>query len=248
MPVVETFLQYLPAIMELPIGRPYTKEELLTDKFLLYKADKISVYYAPHNAYINCDARVVIIGITPGWAEMELAFRTARMALAQGLDVVEIGKRVKTASQFTGATRINLVTMLDSLGLQTKLRISSCDELFKDEEDLLYSTAMLGYPVLVSGNNYNGHSPPLHKVPFLRKWALNSLRHELSQMDFPLLIPLGKAVEEVVRTLAVEGFVHSGQCLWGFPHPSGANGHRGKHFAKAFNQLKETVSGFPGNL
>jgi hypothetical protein len=246
MPVAETFLHYLPAIMQLPIGRPYTKEELLTDKFLLYEADKISVYYAPHNEYINCGAKVVIIGITPGWAEMELAFRTARTALAQGIGIVEIGKQVKTASQFTGVTRINLVTMLDSLGLHRKLRISSCDELFKEEEDLLYSTAMLGYPVFVSSNNYNGHSPPLQKVPFLRKWAVDSLSHELSQMDFPLLIPLGKAVEEVVRTLAAEGLVHSRQCLWGFPHPSGANGHRRKHFAKAFNQLQETISGFPG--
>lgn len=243
-----TFQDYLPAIIELPIGRPYRKEELLTEQFLLYEADPIAVYYAPHNEYINRDAKVVIIGITPGWAEMELAFRTARTALAQGVAIDEIGKRVKQASQFTGATRRNIVTMLDSLGLHTKLRISSCEELFEDNENLLYSTALLGYPVFVSGNNYNGHSPPLLKVPFLRKWAVDSLSHELAQMDFPLIIPLGKAVEEVVRTLSDEGIVDHRQCLWGFPHPSGANGHRRKHFAEAFNQLKETISGFAEHL
>ncbi|PWX64518.1 hypothetical protein CYK85_04750, partial [Clostridium perfringens] len=41
-----------------------------------------------------------------------------------------------------------------------------------------------------------------------------------------LLIPLGKAVEEVLFKLKEEGFISERQILKGFPHPSGANVNR----------------------
>jgi hypothetical protein len=245
MPLTNLFMHYLPIIKELPVGRPYTKEELLTDKFLLYKEDKLEMYYAPHNEYIPSQARIVLIGITPGWAEMELAFRTARIGLELGLDSKEIAKRVKIASQFTGATRLNIIAMLNSLGLHTKLGIPSCADLFEADDEMLYSTAMLGYPVFAAGRNYNGHSPALQAVPFLKNWAIESLSAELAQMERPLLIPLGKAVEEVLRTVVTDGKADSRQCLWGFPHPSGANGHRRRLFEEVCDQLRERIAEFP---
>ena len=49
-------------------------------------------------------------------------------------------------------------------------------------------------------------------------------------MKRPLIVPLGKAVEEVLEIMIGEGLIKREQCLLGFPHPSGANGHRKKQF------------------
>ena len=62
----KTLYDYKEAIKKLPLKDKYTKEELLTDDFLVDKEGNIEIYYAPHNEYINPKAKVFIIGITPG--------------------------------------------------------------------------------------------------------------------------------------------------------------------------------------
>ena len=47
-----------------------------------------------------------------------------------------------------------------------------------------------------------------------------------------LLIPLGKAVEEVLIKLREDGVIKENQILVGFPHPSGANVNRLVQFEK----------------
>ena len=49
---------------------------------------------------------------------------------------------------------------------------------------------------------------------------------KLDESEKTLLIPLGKAVEEVLFKLKEEGFISERQILKGFPHPSGANVNR----------------------
>ena len=48
----------------------------------------------------------------------------------------------------------------------------------------------------------------------------------LEKWEEILLIPLGKAVEEVLIKLKEDGIVKEEQVLMGFPHPSGANVNR----------------------
>lgn len=50
--------------------------------------------------------------------------------------------------------------------------------------------------------------------------------NELDDFEDILLIPLGKAVEEVLCKLKEEKFIKENQILMGFPHPSGANVNR----------------------
>ena len=57
---------FLPAIQQLPFGRPLTRDQLITRDFLISKNGDLEIYFAPHNEYINNDAKIVIVGITPG--------------------------------------------------------------------------------------------------------------------------------------------------------------------------------------
>ena len=53
---------------------------------------------------------------------------------------------------------------------------------------------------------------------------------KLDESEKILLIPLGKAVEEVLLKLKENEIIQENQILMGFPHPSGANVNRVTQF------------------
>ena len=73
----KTLYDYKGKIKRLPLKDKYTKEELLTEDFLIEKQGNIEIYYATHNEYINPKAKVLIVGITPGFIQMNIAISTA---------------------------------------------------------------------------------------------------------------------------------------------------------------------------
>jgi hypothetical protein len=51
-------------------------------------------------------------------------------------------------------------------------------------------------------------------------------------------IPLGQSVSTIIAYLAEAGCLARSRCLLGFPHPSGANGHR----VREFNERRERLT------
>ena len=225
----KTLKDYEKIIRKLPIKDKYTKEELLTTDFLIDKEDNIEIYYAPHNEYINSKAKVLIVGITPGFIQMNTAIATARKELEKNNSIEDIQYKCKVAGRFSGSLRKNIINMLNEIKLNEVLNLDSCSELFDKKDYLMHTVSLIPYPVFVKKQNYSGHTPKLLKSDFLMKYIYNNFINEINQLDnFEdiLLIPLGKAVEEVLCKLKDEGFIKENQILMGFPHPSGANVNR----------------------
>lgn len=224
-----TLYDYKESIKSLPLKDKYTKDELLVDEFLVDKKDNIEIYYAPHNEYINPKAKVFIIGITPGFQQMSTAIATARKELEKSDDIELIQYKCKVAGRFSGTLRKNIISMLDEIELNKALKINSTSELFKEEDYLLHTVSLIPYSVFVKKQNYSGHTPKLIKSDFLMKYVYENFIQELRSLDnFKdiLLVPLGRAVEEVLVKLEEEGIINENQILKGFPHPSGANVNR----------------------
>ncbi|WP_127532903.1 uracil-DNA glycosylase family protein [Paenibacillus kobensis] len=232
------------AILALPLHRPLTKEELLVEPLLMERSGKVEMYYAPHNEYANPGAKVVIVGLTPGWSQMEIAIGEARTCLAEGLGDEEVCRRAKEAARFAGPMRSHLTGMLDELGLNRKLQLASCGELFDSGQTLLHTTSVLRYPVFVNQRNYNGTQPSLLAHPLLKREARLTVEEQLDYMREALIIPLGVSVENVLRQFAQEEKLEEERCLWGFPHPSGANGHRHRQFAEHYETMKERLNAY----
>lgn len=225
----KTLYDYKESIKSLPLKDKYTKDELLVDEFLVDKKDNIEIYYAPHNEYINPKAKVFIIGITPGFQQMSTAIATARKELEKSDDIELIQYKCKVAGRFSGTLRKNIISMLDEIELNKALKINSTSELFKEKDYLLHTVSLIPYSVFVKKQNYSGHTPKLIKSDFLMKYVYENFIQELRSLDnFEniLLIPLGRAVEEVLVKLEEEGIINKNQILKGFPHPSGANVNR----------------------
>ncbi|MEG0855562.1 MAG: hypothetical protein RSG52_03685 [Terrisporobacter sp.] len=207
----------------------YTKEEILTENLLIDKKDNMEVYYAPHNEFLNPKAKIFIVGITPGFQQMNSAISTARKELEISDNIEEIQYKCKVAARFSGGLRKNIINMLDEIKLNNALCVNSCSELFDNKDYLLHTVSLIPYPVFVKKQNYTGHTPKLIKSEFLMKYIYDNFINELKQLENHediLLIPLGKAVEEVLDKLKEEGYISGNQVLTGFPHPSGANVNR----------------------
>ena len=202
--------------------------------------DDLAVYYAPVN-WCNPEARLALIGVTPGFTQMELAFRIARRELLAGADPETACRHAKAAAAFGGPLRQNLVQMLDELGLRAALGYSGA-ALFGEARHLVHATSAVCYPAFVGGENYTGSRPRLVRSPFLMNYARKHLAPELSSLPDAVYLPLGRAVEEVLRALELEGHLPRGRVLYGFPHPSGANGHRQHQLNKVRGRLAQQLA------
>jgi hypothetical protein len=229
-------------ILNLKDKNQYSKEELLNEDFLIKKEKNVEIYYAAHNEYINKDAKIFIVSITPGWLQMERSIYTARKCLTQNMNYDEIAKICKIECRLYGTSRSNTISMLNELKLNNYLGIEDCEDLFRYENTDLHTTSIIKHPVFINKENYNGHNPKILKSNILREYVYNDFLDELEKLNEIFIIPLGKSVEEVMKQLIKEKIINENQCLFGFPHPSGANGHRKTQFNKNKESMMEKLS------
>jgi len=222
----------------------FQKENILNENFQLYSdsENKIKVYYAPHNEIINKKAKIFIVGITPSWTQTSIAYKTAKEGLVRGLNKEKIQINCKIHSRFAGSMRKNIIEMLDELDLNKYLNLNSCAELFEKFNDLLHTTSLIPYPVFINGKNYTGSNPKMLDNEILSSYIKKYFYNEVNELKDIMIIPLGVAVEEVLNNMVHQGIINTQQCLFGFPHPSGANGHRKNQFESNKRELKEKIN------
>jgi len=237
---VGRFERYAETIRDLPPGA-LTREQILGDEFLLERDGDLSIHYIPFE-WVNNAARVALVGITPGFTQMQLAYETARDGLENGDTHSDVLRAVERTASFAGTMRANLTRMLDELGLPALLGIEGTARLFAERDDLLHSTSALRDPVFVQGRNYTGSAPAIDATPMLVEKIVTGLGPELAQVPDAVVIPLGGAVERALRLLVIKGTLDADRCCFGFPHPSGANGHRTRIFRENEDTLRDTLA------
>ncbi len=80
----------------------------------------------------------------------------------------------------------------------------------------------------------------------LKEFVDTLFAEELEQVSEALVIPLGKAVSQALKYLIFSKRLKAERCLLDFPHPSGANGHRKRHFEAKKDVLRGKVLGWFG--
>jgi hypothetical protein len=186
----------------------------------------LACHYAPFE-YLNKEAKLILVGITPGGTQMNRALNAARVALLAGISVEDAVRRVKREGSFSGAMRPNIVATLNRLGYQRKLNISCVSRLWSDSDHLVQFCSLLKYPVFLKGKDYNGTPSPTRDAD-LQTMLLEQFVPDMQALPHALLVPLGDTVLETVMALKQQG--HIPQDLMMFegrpvapPHPSGAN-------------------------
>jgi hypothetical protein len=235
------FGRYRDRIARLPAGRPLEEKELRNGTFLLWREGALEAFYAPFD-HVERSAAVAIVGVTPGWMSMEIAFREARAALGDGCGDGEALRRAKVPASFPGPMRGRLVAWLDRLGLPGAVGLATSADLFAGASRLLHPTHLLRYPVFVRGRNYSGQSPRVLSTARLRESVETTFLPELRALDRPLVVPLGPRVSEVISRCEADGALPGVACLHGFPHPSGLNALGPRQFAREEARLRAAVA------
>ena len=206
---------------------------------------KVRTYYAPFD-YRNSDAKIVLVGITPGREQMNNALRAACTALHAGMPDADALASAKHAASFSGGMRETLVKLLDRYSFQHRLGLKSARSLWATDNRLAHFTSSLRNPVFrLEGTiekNYTGGNPPLSAYHGFKD-TLRQLRDELQAIENALIIPLGDKVAQAVQVLVDEKalpltrVLNTNGRVAEFPHPSGANGE--SHALALLEELPE---------
>ncbi len=227
---------------EVLIGMPpiVSETDVLCPELFLFEKGRLSVRYCPFDS-VNPKAKLVIVGITPGLHQMFLSCQEAQRALVEGQTGEEVFRRAKAVGAFAGSMRTNLIAMLDGIGLHEKLGIDSTRSLFGEHAELLSGTSAVLYPAFVDEKNYTG-TPGPHAYPLLQAFVDQVLTAELGMTPDAFIIPLGKTVSTILQREVARGALKPERCLFEFPHPSGANGHRARLYAENKTNLTAHVA------
>jgi hypothetical protein len=200
----------------------------LLRKFTIGREGPLTACYAPFD-FIAPDARLVVVGITPGRTQAVNALVAASNALKAGKHAREASRLAKLTGSFSGAMRVRLVAMLDHIGLAAALDVASCADLFDSSSGQVHFTSALRYPVFVGGANYNG-KPDMLETPLLRSMIDSCLVEEARCLSKAVWLPLGPEPARALQYLCEQGWLDRKQVLRGLPHPSGANAERISYF------------------
>ena len=166
------------------------KSTIINSKFLINTENNIEIYYAPFD-YVNPKAKIMIVGITPGFQQMQQSFEV----INEGKSL----KEVKDLSSFKGSMRTTLIKYLDELKVNKTIKIKSCESLFDKNSKYLHTTSLVKYPVFDKGKNYAGAN--ILKKKILLDFIEKNFLQELKTLKKSIIIPLGNTVSSTIEYL-----------------------------------------------
>lgn len=178
------------------------------------KIDEKIVFEQTGFEYVNPEAEVVIVGITPGNSQLK--------GEREGLDKREI----KRQNAFAGNMRPNLVKMLDYVGVNRLLGIETCRSLWADDFDRVEMTSLLKeatYEMKKDGTKEMfKHAWKIAKSEKLTKMLNEGFVSDCSQYGKArLFVACGPGVYDVLCGLKEKGVISAP--IIGIAHPSGGN-------------------------
>ncbi len=187
----------------------------------------MSCYYAPFD-HVNHDAKIIIVGITPGRTQMNRALMAAQQALQHNQSDTLTLQQVKQYASLSGSMRSRIVAMLNRLGYADKLGLHCCSQLWAEHHSLVHFCSILKYPIFIKGKDYNGQVN-LHSIPALQHLLMNQFVQDISTISpDALIVPLGEMVANILTELSDTNQIKQPLPLFeksviAPPHPSGAN-------------------------
>ncbi len=200
------------------------------------RSKKLQCFYAPFD-YINPDAKIILVGLTPGKTQMTNALNSVIESYTNPIraDKDSILLKAKQFASFSNGARSktqdNLIDILKKLGYEKELRISNLIDLWGKAGNQVQFCSVLKYPVFKNGGNYKDDPSSRNATPDLKK-MINKFVEDLQLIDpNALLIPLGGQVHNVITKLNKDKKIPQRLKLTEFgevvfhPHPSGESCH-----------------------
>lgn len=194
----------------------------------------LGAFYAPFD-WINTEADIVIVGITPGMRQAETALLTLRQRLiTTALDDQSMARALndaKKAASFEGPMRGIAAQLMDHFGFHHLFGLETTAELFGKAANRAHYTSVYRYPVLqekaAQWRNYSGGEAPKSRAnPLLARFVEEYLIPELMCFKSAWIVPFGPTPAAVLNDLGKKGIIDQNRILSGLNHPSGEQWNR----------------------
>lgn len=192
---------------------------------LLAKEPPYEVFYIPCE-YVNRRARLVIVGITPGVNQLEMAYAETQRLLSLGMSTAEVLVAVKRFAAFGGkAMRPNLLRMLRHFNFARILGIRHEADLWDGAATLLHSTSVVPHAAFKKGKMFSGSFDEIIKVDALRDRFESDFVASLSALPTDAFyVALGKTPYDALRHCVRLELIKEKQLLGALAHPSRSGG------------------------
>ena len=183
--------------------------------------DGIEILWAPFD-YVNRDAKLVIIGVTPGPNQALRSYAAVQSAFAKGAEPQAEIEKIKAASSFRGEIiEPNLKSLLEHSGLAERAGIKDIDGLWTKEAFKVHFTSTIRYPTFINRKLFNNQIDSL-RHPELRKYVETHLSAELAAVPIDaVIVALGQKGPRIVRHAAKVAGIDPRRII-ALPHPSGS--------------------------
>ncbi len=170
--------------------------------------------------YVNPNAEVVIVGITPGNSQQK--------GSREGMTPREIKRKYA----FAGTLRKNMVSMLDHIGVNSLLRIDSCASLWEQDFDRVEMTSLLKDATYVEGKGgrtmFKDTEIIAKSKELTEKFEKGFVNDCQQYKKAKLFIACGQDVYEILKKLGERGIITAP--VVAIAHPSGNNAIRVKYY------------------
>lgn len=192
---------------------------------LLAKEPPYEIFYIPFE-HVNRRARLVIVGITPGMNQLEMAYAETQRLLNLGKSTADVLEAVKALAAFGGeAMRPNLLRMLRHFNFAKLLGVRDEADLWDGSSALLHSTSVVPHAAFKKGKMFSGSFDEILKVGALRQRFETDFVATLSEMtDDARYIALGKTPYNALKHCVGLGVIKEDQLLGALAHPSRSGG------------------------
>lgn len=174
--------------------------------------------------YVNKDAEVMILGITPGPNQAVNVEDAKRLSK----------KELKRKYAFSGTLmRKNLIDELNYILLNKFLNIKDCKSLWEDDFSRVEMTSLLKNAVYKNNESKTpfNETQKINKIEQLKNEFENGFKNDCKKYkNLRIIIALGKKIKIIIDELQKEGIIDSSVKILSIPHPSGGNNGQVSYF------------------
>lgn len=238
--IVENFAPYLCQLTETQIDGLVDDGSVLRDAaFSPEIQGKFGQFYAPFD-WINADADIVLIGITPGKRQVKSALKALRAALAKGKSTCEAARVAKQAASFEGDMRDIAARLMNRFKLDKLFRLHGSSDLFGPASCRAHYTSLLRNPVLhwqtkkqkngeetAGWSDYSGGNSAFSSSnSMLFRSIAADFEPEIAAFTNSWFVPFGPVPALALEKMAQRGLIDRDRILSGINHPSGTQWNR----------------------
>lgn len=202
-------------------------------EFCLGKEGKYSLQYIPFE-HIAREAKLVIVGITPGNTQLDLAYQAAQELLNTERPEEEILTEVKKVGAFGGKSmKPNLLKLLRHFQFEKLLGIDDVESLWGENAGLLHSTSVVPQAAFKNGKRFNGSFDEVIASRLLKECFLDCFVPAVREInEKALFVALGPCPQAALDWCVKEGALRQEQVLGSFCHPSSAGGSTTRYYLR----------------